>query len=188
MVPFLTVKQKILVPGGGCPGSVSEAFNHLQWAPCGREVGPVSGGGSACAPLIKVTGLRAACQEESRPVHHFQMPSFKKLIYFNWRLITVLYWFCHILTWISHACTCVPILNPPLPPPSPSHPSGSSQCTGPGCPVSCIEPRLAICFTYGNIHVSVPFSQITHPLSESFSHRVQESALYLCVSKDAFFT
>ena len=34
-----------------------------------------------------------------------------------------------------------PILKP-LPPPSPSHPSGSSQCTSPEHPVSCIEPNL----------------------------------------------
>ena len=33
----------------------------------------------------------------------------------------------------------------PLPPPSPSHPSGSSQCTSPKHPVSCIKPGLAIC-------------------------------------------
>ena len=33
-----------------------------------------------------------------------------------------------------------PILNP-LPPPSPSHPSGSSQCTSPEHLVSCIERR-----------------------------------------------
>ena len=46
-----------------------------------------------------------------------------------------------------------------LPPPSPSHPSGSSQCTSPEHPVSCIEPGLAICFTYDNIHVSVLFIQ-----------------------------
>ena len=36
-----------------------------------------------------------------------------------------------------------PILNP-LPPPSPYHPSGSSQCTSPKLPVSFIEPGLAI--------------------------------------------
>ena len=36
-----------------------------------------------------------------------------------------------------------PILNP-LPPPSPYHLSGSSQCTGPRHPVSCIKPRLVI--------------------------------------------
>ena len=54
----------------------------------------------------------------------------------------------------------------PLPPPSPTQPSGSSQCTSFECPVSCIELGLVIYFTYGNIHVSVLFSQII-PLSPS---------------------
>ena len=49
---------------------------------------------------------------------------------------------------------------PHLEPPSPSHPSGSSQCSSPEHPVSCIEPGLMISFTYGNIHVSMLFSQI----------------------------
>ena len=31
-----------------------------------------------------------------------------------------------------------------LPPPSPYHPSGPSQCTSPNHPVTCIEPGLAI--------------------------------------------
>src|SRR5574337_487623 len=51
----------------------------------------------------------------------------------------------------------------PLPPPSPSHPSGSSPCTSPEHPVSCIEPGLAIHFTYDNIHVSMPFPQTIPP-------------------------
>ena len=55
-----------------------------------------------------------------------------------------------------------PILNP-LSHPSPSHPSGSPQCTSPEHPVSCIEPELAIHFTCGNIHVSMLFSQIIPP-------------------------
>ena len=50
-----------------------------------------------------------------------------------------------------------PILNPP---PSPYHPSGSSQCTSPKDPVSCIEPGLVIHFLYNIIHVSMSFSQI----------------------------
>ena len=47
-----------------------------------------------------------------------------------------------------------------LPPPSLYHPSGSSQCTSPKHPVSCIEPGLATRFTYDIIHVSMPLSQI----------------------------
>ena len=36
-----------------------------------------------------------------------------KFIYFNWRLITLQYWFCHTSTWISHGCTHVPHPEPP---------------------------------------------------------------------------
>ena len=69
---------------------------------------------------------------------------------------TILYWFCHTLTWICQGCTCVPHPEPP----SASHPSGSSQCTSPRHPVSCIEPGLVIHFTCDNLHVSMPFSYI----------------------------
>ena len=41
-----------------------------------------------------------------------------------------------------------------LPPPSPYHPSGSSQCTSPKHPVLCIEPGLATRFIHDIIHVS----------------------------------
>ena len=51
----------------------------------------------------------------------------------------------------------------PLPSPSLYPPSGSSQCTSPEHPVSCIEPGLAIHFIYDIIHVSIPFSQIIPP-------------------------
>ena len=65
----------------------------------------------------------------------------------------------------------------PLPPPSPYHPSGSSQCTSPKHPVSCIEPGLVIHFTYDNIHVSMPFSQIIPP-----SPSPTESKRLFCIS------
>ena len=71
-----------------------------------------------------------------------------------------------------------PILNP-LPPPFPYHLSGSSPCTSPKHPVSCIEHRLAICFLHDSIHVSMPFSQIVPP---SPSPSESKSLLYTSVS------
>ena len=67
--------------------------------------------------------------------------------------------FRHTLTRIGQACTRVPPSQSPLPPPSASHPSGLSQCTGLECPASCIKPGLVIYFTHGNIHASVLFSK-----------------------------
>ena len=57
-----------------------------------------------------------------------------------------------------------PILNPLSTSARLPHPSGSSQCTGPERPVSCIKPGLVICFMYSNTHVSMLFSQIILPL------------------------
>ena len=92
----------------------------------------------------------------------------KKIIYFNWRLITLQY--CIGFAIHQHESAMgvhvFPVLNP-LPPPSPYHSSGSSQCTSPKHPVSCIEPGLVICFTYDNIHVSMLFSQIIPPSPSS---------------------
>ena len=63
---------------------------------------------------------------------------------------------------LPHVYICSPSCTP-LPPPSPYHPSGSSQFTSPKHPVSSIEPGLEIPFIYDIIHVSMPFSQITPP-------------------------
>ena len=67
----------------------------------------------------------------------------------------------------------------PLPSPYPYHLSGSSQCTSPKHPVSCIEPRLAIHFLHDSIHVSMPFSQIIPP---SPSPTESKSLFYTSVS------
>ena len=66
----------------------------------------------------------------------------------------------------------------PLPPPTPYHLSGSSLCTSPKHPVSCIKHRLAI---HDSIHVSMPFSQIIPP-STSPSPSESKSPLYTSVS------
>ena len=73
--------------------------------------------------------------------------------------------------------TCSPSRTP-LPPPSPYHPSGLSQCTSPKHPVSCIEPGLAIRFVYDIIHFNAILPN--HP-TLSLSHRVQKTILYFRV-------
>ena len=91
----------------------------------------------------------------------------KSITYFNQRLIT-LQNCSDFLPYIDMNQPQVYMFPPfwtSLPPPSPSHSSGSSQCTSPEHPASCIKPGLVICFTYGNIHVLVLFSQITPPSS-----------------------
>ena len=89
---------------------------------------------------------------------------FLKLIYFNWRLITLQY--CIGFAIHQHESAMgvhvFPILKP-LPPPSLYHPSVSSQCTSPKHPESGIKPGLETHFTYDIIHVSMPFSQIIPP-------------------------
>ena len=74
---------------------------------------------------------------------------------------------------------CPPFQNS-LPFPSPSNPSAVSQCMNFESPVSCMELGQVIYFAYGNIHVSMLFSQIIPP--SSLSHRVQKSVFYICVS------
>ena len=76
-----------------------------------------------------------------------------------------------------------PILNPP-PTSLPYHLSGSSQCTSPKHPVSCIEPRLAIHFLYDIVHVSMPFSQIIPPSpSPTESKRLFYTSVSLLLSR-----
>ena len=70
-----------------------------------------------------------------------------------------------------------------FPPPSPYHPSGSSQCTSPKHPVSCIKPGLATRFLYDIIHVSMPFFQIIPPSpSPTESKRLFDTSVSLLLS------
>ena len=71
----------------------------------------------------------------------------------------------------------------PLPTPSPSHPSGSSQCASLEHPVSCIKPGLVIHFTHDNLYVSMPFSHIIPPsLSPTESRRLFNTSVSLLLS------
>ena len=67
---------------------------------------------------------------------------------------------------------------------NPNHPSGSSKCTSPKHPVSCIKPRLAIHFLYDIIHVSMAFSKIIPPsFSPTESKRLFYTSEFLLLSR-----
>ena len=87
--------------------------------------------------------------------------------------------FCHISARIGHRYMCLPQFEPLLPLPSSAYPSMLSQNTSFQCPVLCVKLTLVICFTYGNVCFSAILSN--HP-TISFSHWVQKSVLYVCVS------
>ena len=99
------------------------------------------------------------------------------------------------LKWLSSSSSSN--MNPPqvymcspswtlLPLPSPYHPSGSSQCTSPNQPVSCIEFGLAIRFTY-DYYTCFNAIPPNHP-TLSLSHRVQKTVMYICVSFAVSYT
>ena len=94
-----------------------------------------------------------------------------------------MYWFLPYTDMNQPWVYMCPPSQTPLPAPSPSHPSGLSHCTGFECPVSCIELGLVIYFTYGNVHVSVLFSQIIPPLpSPTESKRLFYTSVSLLLS------
>ena len=98
---------------------------------------------------------------------------FINLFIFNWILIgfTILYKYCNASTWSSHRYTHVPSLLS-LPPTShlPPHPAPLHCHRAPD--LSSLHQNrkfpLVIYFTYGNVHVSVLFSQFI-PFSPTVS-------------------
>ena len=86
-------------------------------------------------------------------------PSVKTCIFFKFYFIFKLYIIVLVLPNIKMNPPQVYMCSPSwtlLPPPTPYHPSGSSQCTSPKHPVSCIEPGLATRFIHDILHVSMP--------------------------------
>ena len=106
---------------------------------------------------------------------------FFSFIFISWRLITLHYCsgFCHTLTWISHGFICIPYPDPPshlplhqIPLGLPSAPSLSTCLMHPTWAGDLFHPRLYTCFDA----VLLKYPTL------AFSHRVQKSVLYICVS------
>ena len=92
---------------------------------------------------------------------------FSHLFFFNWRLITLQYCsgFCHILTWISHGCACVPHPEPPshlplhlIPQGHPSAPALSTRSHASNLDwrsVSCMIIYMFQCYTLNEWRIPI---------------------------------
>ena len=83
---------------------------------------------------------------------------------------TILYWFCHTLTWIHHRLYMSSQPWAPLPPPSPYHLSGSSQYTSPSIlyPVSNLGWRFVSYMIVNMFQCHSPKSSHHLPLPQNY--------------------
>ena len=131
---------------------------------------------TVCKVLGMVAGHSKFCQDIAN-LFFFNFIFF----FISWRLITLQYCsgFCHTLTRISHGFTCIPHPNPhshlplrPIPLGLPSAPTLSTCLMHPAWAGDLFHPRWYTCFDV---------VLLKHP-TLAFSHRVQKSVLYICVS------
>ena len=114
------------------------------------------------------------------------MKCFHSFLFFVVYLFILLYNIVLVLPYIDMnlpwVYMCSPSRTPPTSLPIPS--LWVIPVHSPEHPVSCIKPGLAICFTYDNIHVSMPFFHIIPPLpSPTESKRLFYTSVSLLLSR-----
>ena len=87
--------------------------------------------------------------------------------------------FCHTLKWISHGFTCVPHPDPPSH--LPLHPLPLGFPSAPGPSACLMHPTWAGDLFHPRYYTCFDAVLLKHP-TLAFSHRVQKSVLYICVS------
>ena len=104
------------------------------------------------------------------------------LIFFiSWRLINLQYCseFFHTLKWISHGFTCV--IHPNAPSYLPLHPIPLGLPSVPGLSTCLMHPAWAGYLFHPRYYTCFDAVLLKNP-TLAFSHRVQKSVLYICVS------
>ena len=133
---------------------------------------------------------------ECRRIHAFELWFWRRLLRVPWTArrtnqsfffplfiylfyLTILYWFCHTLTWIFIGCTCV--LHPEPPFHLPPHPISLGHPSAPA--LSVLYHALNLDWRFVSHMIITCFNAILpyHP-SLALSHRVQKTVLYICVS------
>ena len=102
-----------------------------------------------------------------------------KFIYFNWRPITILYWFCHTSTWIRHRYTRVPHPEPPLHLPPHTIPLGHPSAPAPSIlyPASNLDWRFVSHMILYMFQCHSPKSSHPCPLPQS----TKDCSIHLCL-------
>ena len=104
-----------------------------------------------------------------------------KFIYFNWRLITLQYWywFCHTSTCIHHGCTRVPHPEPPSHLPPRTIPLGHPRAPAPSilCHASNLDWRFVSHMILYVFHCHSPKSSHPLPLPQS----PKDCSIHLCL-------
>ena len=91
---------------------------------------------------------------------------------------TILYWFCHTLTWIHHGCTHVSHPEPPSHLPPYTIPLGHSSAPAP----SILYHALNLdCWFVSHMIICCFNAILPNHHTLSLSHRVQKTVLYICV-------
>ena len=105
---------------------------------------------------------------------------FFPFIFISWRLITLQYCsvFCHTLTRISHGFTCISYPHPPSH--LPLHPIPLGLPSAPGLSTCIMHPAWAGDLFHPRQYTCFDAVLSKHP-TLAFSHRVQNSVLYICV-------
>ena len=137
---------------------------NVNWCThCGKQYGAFSKEFKIELPCDLAILLLGICLKEmkSLSLRDIYTPKFF-LFYFIFKLYIIVLVLPNIKMNPPQVYMCSPSWTL-LPPPSPYQPSGSSQCTSPKHPVSCIEPGLATHFIHDILHVSMSFSQIFPP-------------------------
>ena len=92
---------------------------------------------------------------------------------------------CHTSKWISHGFTCVPHPDPPSY--LPLHPIPLGLPSAPGPSACLMHPTWAGDLPHPRQYTCFDAALLKHP-TLAFSHRVQKSVLYICVSPSVLHT
>ena len=103
---------------------------------------------------------------------------------------TILYWFCHTLTWIHHGCTCVPHPEPPSHLPPYPIPLGHSSAPAPS---TLIHALNLDCWFISHVIIYMfqchsPVSSQPHPLPQSPKDCTIHLCLFCCLAYRVIIT